>query len=430
MAIAGARSREFDLGLRQPGVNWGGTHRYGAHGLFPAHTVDDVIRAVNQPGPVRALGTRHSFNDIADTTGTLVTVTDFDPQPEIDAAAGTVTVSAGTSYGVLARYLQRRGWALHNTGSLPHISIGGATALGTHGSGNALGNLSTAVRALEVVAADGSVRHIDKDDEHFEGHVIALGALGIVVRITLAIEPSYDVRQDVYCDLSWESVLDDVPAVMGSAYSVSLFTDWVTDAVSEAWLKTRLDHALAPPATVAGAVRQEHQVRGATEGEDSNLTVQGGIPGPWSERLPHFRLDATPSHGNEIQSEYFVELTRAADALCAVRALGTVIAPQLLVSELRSVAADQLWMSPSYERDVLGLHFTWRNEPRAVKAILPRIEEALSPFEARPHWGKAQTAPMSAVAKMYPRISDFRRLVIRWDPEGRFLNDRMRQLMG
>ncbi|MCP1415566.1 xylitol oxidase [Paenarthrobacter sp. A20] len=413
-----------------PGANWAGTYSYRAPLLVSAKSVSEVIEAVSRPGRVRALGTRHSFNDIADTTGTLVSVLDLDPGMTIDPVGRTVSVGAGTSYGVLVTFLQQHGWALHNTGSLPHISIGGATAQGTHGSGNANGNLSTAVRALEIVDARGTVRSVQSGDLDFEGHVVALGALGIVVRITLAIEPSYDVRQDVFKDLSWDAVLDDVTDVMASAYSVSLFTNWSGDTLSEAWLKTRLDQADAPPPMVAGGTIQNVADVQIHEGEAANLTIQGGLPGPWSERLPHFRADAKPSNGDEIQSEYFVELSRAADALQAVRALHESITPLLLVSELRSVAADELWLSPAFEQDVLGIHFTWRNDPKAVAPVLKRIETALAPFNPRPHWGKTQALSPELVAGLYPRLPDFRRLLDRWDPERRFSNARLQQLFG
>lgn len=409
------------------GATWAGTHTFAAAQLIEARDIDDVVSAVRAGGAVRALGTRHSFNDLADSKGTLVTVTGIDPQPVLDEAAATVTVGAGTRYGVLAAWLEARGWALHNLGSLPHISIAGATATGTHGSGDRNGSLSTAVRAIEFVDAAGELRTVRTGDADFDGFVVGLGAYGIAVRITLAIEPSYTVRQDVYLGLQWETLLGDIAAVTGSAYSVSIFTTWVGAEVGAVWRKTRLGGTdVALPDEWLGARRQSGLA--PLVGITDSLTTQGGLPGPWSERLPHFRLDSTPSNGDEIQTEYFVARTDAAAALRAVREFAADIEPHLLVSELRTVRADSLWLSGAYERDTLAIHFTWRNRPVEVAALLPRIERALAPLTARPHWGKWHAFDAESIAQVTPRLDDARALFERLDPEGRFANDHLLRL--
>ncbi|WP_084105156.1 D-arabinono-1,4-lactone oxidase [Demequina sp. NBRC 110056] len=411
------------------GATWAGTHTFGAEGLVEAATIDEVREAVaSTAGPIRALGTRHSFNDLADTTGTLVTVTGIDPDPVLDEAARTVTVGAGTRYGILAGWLEGRGWALHNMGSLPHISVGGAVATGTHGSGVTNGCLSDAVAALAYVDASGGLRTARRGDPGFEGLVVGLGAYGIVVRLTLDIQPSYRVRQDVYRDLPWGVLLDDLPAVMGAGYSVSAFTMWAEDTVQQVWRKTRIGVGDAPEASWLGARFERAEEAGLVGVDPSNLTVKGGLEGPWLERLPHFRLDSTPSNGDEIQTEYFVALADGADALRSVRALADDIAPHLLITELRTVAADELWLSGAYERDTLAIHFTWRNQPEAVAGLTPRIEAALEPFGARPHWGKVHTMTADAVAAVTPRLADARAQFEALDPAGRFANAHLRRL--
>ena len=165
-----------------PLQTWSGTHRFTAPRLVEARAIADVQAAVRAGGPVRALGTRHSFNDIADTTGALVSVLGIDPDPVLDEAAREVTVGAGTRYGVLAVWLEQRGWALHNLGSLPHISIGGAIATGTHGSGNGNGVLATAVRGIDYVDAAGELRSVRHGDPDFDALVISLGAVGVNYR--------------------------------------------------------------------------------------------------------------------------------------------------------------------------------------------------------------------------------------------------------
>lgn len=402
------------------GATWAGTHVFTAPELVEARSVEEVVAAVRTGGPVRALGTRHSFSDLADTTGTLVTVTGIPADPVLDDERREVTVGAGTRYGVLATWLEERGWALHNLGSLPHISVGGAIATGTHGSGDRNGGLATAVRALEYVDAQGDLRRVALGDPDFPALVVGLGAFGIVVRVTLAVQPTYLVRQDVTPGLTWDELLSDPEAVTGSAYSVSVFTTWVGGVVGDVWRKA----LVAPGERVDPPVVETRPLVGSTD----NLTTQGGIPGPWLERLPHFRLDSTPSNGDEIQSEYFVARADAVGALSAVRELGSQIAPHLLVTELRTAAADDLWLSGAYERDTLAIHFTWRNEPAAVHALLPRIEAALAPFAPRPHWGKVHTLDAAAIRRTVPRLDDARGVFERLDPEGRFANDHLRRV--
>ncbi len=411
--------------------NWSGTYRFTAREVIEARTVADVQRAVAAGGRVRAIGTRHSFNDLADNGVTLVSVTAITPDPVIDEAARTVTAGAGTSYGALATWLQDRGWALGNLGSLPHISIGGATATGTHGSGSRNKILSAAIAGLDYVAADGELRHVSRADPDFDGMPVGLGAFGIVVRVTLDIEPSYLVRQDAYTALPWDRVLAELDPVMSAAYSVSLFTDWSGPTLRAAWVKRRVAgpadaEAGDTPEEFFGARREPGPVRFIDAPAD-NLTVLG-VPGPWAERLPHFRLDATPSNGDEIQSEYFVDRRHGAGALDAVRRRARLITPLLLISEIRATAADRLWLSGSYGRETLAIHFTWRNAPDEVDAAVREVEAALAPFAARPHWGKVSNVTAGEVAELYPRLGDARDLFERLDPDGRFGNDRLERL--
>jgi xylitol oxidase len=403
--------------------NWSGTYAFTAREVITARSVDEVRRAVNAGGRVRALGTRHSFQDLADNGATLVSVAGIAANPVLDQAARTVTVGAGTPYGVLATWLQDRGWALHNLGSLPHISIGGAVATATHGSGAANQVLSGAVAGLEYVAADGEVHRAGRGDPGFAGMAVGLGAFGIVTRVTLDVQPSYLIRQNAYAGLPWDRALGDLDAIMSAAYSVSLFTDWSGETIGSAWVKRRMPGGRVP-FDFFGARLDLGPARLADAPLD-NLTVLG-VPGPWSERLPHFRIDSTPSNGDEIQSEYFVDQGQGPAALEAVRRHARAITPLLLVSEIRAIARDDLWLSGAYGRETLAIHFTWRNLPDQVDAVLPVIEEALAPFAARPHWGKV--SHVDSLELLYPRLSDARELFDRLDPDGRFSNRRLERL--
>lgn len=378
---------------------------------------------------MRAVGTRHSFNDLADTTGTLISVSGIDPDPVLNPGARTVTIGAGATYGALARWLEERGWALGNMASVPHITIGGAIATGTHGSGVGNQVLSAAVAGLEYVDAGGELRRAHRGDPGFAGMPVGLGAFGIVTRVTLDIEPSYQVRQDVYTGLSWDRALASLPDIMSAGYSVSLFTSWLGDAIQLAWVKRRLPEPGGDvpdvPAEFFGARLVTGPVRLADAPAD-NLTPIG-VPGPWSQRLSHFRAEAVPSNGNEIQTEYFVPFDQGAAAVAAVRELRKRLARVLLVSEIRAVAADDLWLSGAFGGPALAIHFTWRREPAKVVALLPKLQEALAPFPVRPHWGKVWRR--FSLDPLYPRLADARDLFERLDPEGRFSTQRL-ELLG
>ncbi|MBH0130434.1 FAD-binding protein [Salinibacterium sp. NK8237] len=410
-------------------TNWAGNLTYGAEAILHPTTVADVQELVAHWPRVRALGTRHSFTDIADTPGALISLSQFDPAITIDPSAMTVSVSGGTSYGILINELEKHGFALHNTGSLPHISVAGATATGTHGSGDHNGILSTAVAAVDLVTADGSLVHVDRTSEHLPAIAVGLGAFGIITRLTLGIEPSYRVRQDVYRFAPWETVLDNLDEVLASAYSVSLLADFASPTVAQIWLKTRLADGGEPDlaSTLFGGAWYDD----SDEGPSEHVNQRASVSGPWSERMPHFRLDGEPSNGgDELQTEYYVSREHAVQALEVLRTLGSQISPHLLISEIRSAAADSLWMSPAYERDVLCIGFTWAKHPAEVAALLPVIETALAPYAPRQHWGKLFHFGAEVVHERFPRAADFRALQREYDPEGKFWNSFLEQKLG
>ena len=400
--------------------NWAGSHEYSAPRIVTVSKVDDVQRAIAAGGRVHALGTRHSFTDLPDTTGTLLDMAALAGGFQLDADAAAVTVAAGTRYGELALWLDERGYALHNLGSLPHISVGGATATGTHGSGNANGVLTGAVRSIRFVGADAQLHEVRRGDADFDAVAVGVGAFGVIVALTLEVQPTYRARQDIYRGISWDAALARFDEVTGAGYSVSVFTRWQPETIGDVWVKTRLTSDDDPVAdTLLDGVRS---VEGNPLEGLADLTELGGVPGPWMLRLPHFRLDGTPSFGDELQTEYFVARADAPAALRAVRELAPLIQPLLFVSELRTAASDDLWLSPAYERDVLAIHFTWHNDAAGVRGVLPQIEEALAPFHARPHWGKLHLFDADAVARVHPRLADARAVFERLDPDGRFVN--------
>lgn len=389
--------------------NWAGNVAYQAREIARPRTVEALRSLVAGRDRVRALGSRHSFSEVADGPGTLVSLEEL--PDEITVSGQQVSVPAATRYGVLAEFLQERGLALPNMASLPHISVAGAVATGTHGSGDANGCLSTSVVGLELVTASGGLRTVWRGDPEFAGSVVALGALGIVTRVMLTVRPTFEVRQQVYVDVPWDDVVAELDPVFASGYSVSVFTDWAGPA--QVWVKS-LDDVTLPFKPADGPV---HMLAGESV---AAVTEQGGVPGPWLDRLPHFRLGHKPSAGAELQTEYLLPRESAAEALARLRAMASRITPLLQISELRTVAADNLWLSPASGRDVLGVHFTWKLDVPGVTAALPAIEAALLPLGARPHWGKVFHT--TEIAPLYPQWTHFAELRSHHDPKGKFAN--------
>jgi xylitol oxidase len=407
--------------------NWAHSHRLAGTGLVRPASIEELAETVASATHVRALGSRHSFTDIADSRGLLVSLGGLPAAVEVDTEYRRATVSAGMPYGEVARALHDQGWALAALASLPQISVGGAVATGTHGSGDRTGSLAAAVAGLELVTPDGSLAQVSRGEPDFDGSVVALGALGVVTRLTLDLVPAYDLRQDIFLDLPWETVESDLDAVTSAAYSVSLVTDFEGDTIGQVWLKARSDAAPEPPRGARPAPGPVTMLRGAPQ---EPVTEQGGIAGPWLERLPHYRMEFTPSRGAELQSEYLVPRDHALEALAALRRLAPRFAPVLQGAEIRTVAADPLWLSSSYGADVVGVHFTWVRDEAAVYAVLPAIEDVLLPLGARPHWGKCFVATVADLGLLYPRLADFRTLRERADPTGKFANAWLERVVG
>lgn len=408
-------------------TNWAGNVTYSAARIQAPASLGELQSVVSRSTNARVLGGRHSFNTIADSPDTLISLAEFPRDVAVDSASGRVKVSGGVRYAELAQWLHGLRYAVHNLASLPHISVAGACATATHGSGDANGNLATAVSGLELVTADGDVVTMSReaDGEAFNGAVVALGALGVVTGLTLDVVPAFEVRQFVYEGLELDALADHFDEITSCGYSVSLFTAWREPRFDQVWVKQRISAVAAGEAELElfGA-RLADGPRNPVPGmPEANATEQLGVPGPWFERLPHFKSEFTPSGGEELQSEYLVPRRHAVAALRALEGLGERIAPVLQISEIRTVTADGLWLSPSYRRDVVGLHFTWVKDEAAVGSVLPLLEERLAPFEARPHWGKVFTTAPEALWPLYERLGDFRELAGRYDPKGVFRND-------
>src|SRR5438309_5108841 len=407
--------------------NWAGNVDYSTENLHSATSINQVQEFVKKQNKMKVLGTRHCFNKIADSTDYFLSLKEMDEVIALDPQARTVTVAAGVTYGKLCPHLHAKGFALHNLASLPHISVAGACSTATHGSGEKNGNLATAVSALEFVTAAGDAVKLsrEKDDETFLGSVVGLGALGVITNVTLDVQPTFLMRQYVYENLPLRQIQDHFDAIESSAYSVSLFTDWQKQRINEVWLKSRVEPAQEFHATPEffGAKLATRNLHPIAELSAENCTEQMGVPGPWYERLPHFRMSLTPSAGKELQSEYFVPRQHAIEAILAVERLRDQVSPHLMISEIRTIAADTLWLSPCYKQPSLAMHFTWKQDWDSVGKVLSTIEKELAPFKARPHWGKLFTTTPGQLKSIYEKLPEFVDLSKAYDPRGKFRNE-------
>ena len=404
-------------------TNWAGNYSYRARSVHAPATLEELQELVSASVRLRVLGSRHSFTDIADCEE-LVTLERLGHDVAVARDDLTVSLSGAVCYDQLARALAREGLALSNLASLPHIAVAGAISTATHGSGDQNGNLATAVAGLQIVTSDGNILSLARGDPGFEGAVVGLGAVGVVVGVTLDVEPAYQIQQLVFTGLQWEQLFEHFDEISSSGYSVSVFTRWA-ESTDQVWVKSRVtgeSHATthADFFGATAAAEQMHPIMGL---DPVNCTPQLGVPGPWYDRLPHFRMGFTPSSGAEIQSEYFVPRSHALSAIGAVLRIGPTIRPLLQVSEIRTIAADQLWMSPQHGQDSVAIHFTWKPDQRLVERVLIEVERALAPFEPRPHWGKLFCADAGTIGPMYERLGDFTSLLERLDPRGAFRND-------
>lgn len=427
-------------------LNWAKNISYRSREIATPESEQELRSLIARSDRLKVLGSRHSFNRIADTDGLHLSLERLPRRVEIDRSRSQATVSADLPYGSFCEFLHQNGFALHNLASLPHISVAGACATATHGSGVRHRNLASAVAALRMISSDGSPLRLTRADEDF-GYVVAgLGALGVIVEMTLDLQPSFAVRQWGYEGLSMEGLDDYFEQVMSCAYSVSFFTDWRAETFTQVWIKEMVDDPELDPSVLPAArkVMEAHGARPAefglhpVDGDPACCTQQLGEPGPWHDRLPHFRMSFTPSDGVELQAEYFVARQDAPAVLRELATIRSEIAPLLLITEVRTIAADDLPMSSCYQRDSVAIHFTLRQHLGSHEEILPSgltpeterslglIEGTLAPFHTRPHLGKLFTLSSGELSQVYPNLSSFRSVAKRYDPTSKFSNEFLR----
>ena len=403
--------------------NWAGNYTYKADGYYEPASVEELQQLVKKLDKQKALGSRHCFNDIADSPKNQISTRQLNKVMNVDTDKRTVTIQSGVRYGDFAAELDSKGYALHNLASLPHITVAGACSTATHGSGVALGNLATHVVAMEIVNPQGEIVKIDRTHPEFLGSIVGLGALGIIITVTLELEKTFQVRQDVFQELPLASLTKHFDEIMASGYSVSLFTNWLDQKISQVWIKRRTDKTITELANdFFGAKAATRNLHPIVTMSAENCTDQMGVPGPWYNRLPHFKMGFVPSGGKELQSEFFVPHGNAVDAILALEKKKDLINPQLFISEIRTIAADELWMSPCYHQDSVAIHFTWKQNPDEVSKLIPMIENELAPYKMKPHWGKLFSVNPALLHERYEKYPDFLALTRKYDPDGKFRN--------
>ena len=423
--MAGAFFSGGCTGGREHLSNWAGNLEYSTDRVrYPGDT-DAVREVVKSATKLRALGSRHSFNTIADSNDALVSSDKLNKIISLDRAQHSVTVEGGIRYGELVEYLHKNGYALHNLASLPHISVAGSIATATHGSGVRNGNLATSVSAIEFIDGGGNVVQLSrKDGDVFHGAVVGLGALGFVTKVTLDLQPAFEMKQIVYRNMPMDELKDHFMTIMSAGYSVSLFTDWSNRNINQVWIKYRDDDnkPAAPEKEFFGGRLAEENVHPVEGQPAESCTDQLNVAGAWYDRLPHFKMGFTPSAGVELQSEYFVPMEKGYEAIMSVETLHEEITPHLFISEIRTIDGDNLWMSPCYKKPCVAIHTTWKQDWPTVHRLLPLMEEKLAPFEARPHWGKLFTISPPILKKRIERLPDFVELSRKYDPSRKFVN--------
>ncbi|HZK82126.1 MAG TPA: FAD-binding protein [Humisphaera sp.] len=414
------------------GYNWAGNFKYGAREIHRPKTLAELQSLVSGSRKIRALGSRHSFSRVADIAdGDLVSLEHF-KSIGIDSSRKTAEIGAGVTFAELCVALDPYRLALPNLLSLLRVTVAGACATASHGSGNSNKILAAAVVAMEIIAADGQILRVSRDDPQFDGMVVALGALGVVTKLTLALQPTFDVEQRVFDGIPVQTVFSDFAQIMSSGYSVSLFTNFADEMV-QCWVKSLRANSgeVNIPAALSMATPASRQVHMLGDMPPEFCTEQLGKPGIWHWRLPHFNADDTPSSGSEIQSEFVVPMPYAVDALRSIQALGNRISKLLQISEIRTIASDTLWMSPCFHEASVAIHFTWKDDRDGVLKILPDIEAALKPFNPKAHYGKLCTDKfLTDMGSRNLQLLRFVRLMKEFDCNGKFHNEYLQTLIG
>lgn len=393
--------------------NWGGNFNYSTQNIQYPRSVAEVQQIVKNAGKLRVVGSRHSFSKIADSECTMLSTIGLNKIIGINGSIPSVTVQGGLTYTDLLTSLNTAGFALPNLASLAEISVGGAASTNAHGTGVANQALANHIRSMEIVLANGSLLTIGPNDPRLKGMAAGLGAFGVVTQLELKLVPAFNITTYTYVNMPVQNSYENFAALQNMGFGVLLVNMFTApDAWNIAIVYARSD--------ANNTAMLTSNLFGGT------LVSQTTQPS-YLALLSIAQIGLSGVDGNEIQTEYFVPISKAVEAIKAVTAVAnsTNIFPSLATAfVIRTIASDDLWMSEYYGNDTMvAIHFSWQNNVTAVEAVLPQLERAMIPYGARPHWGKMFTMEPEDFLPHYPKVNEFKKLAEQLDPKGKFRNE-------
>ncbi len=416
-------------------INWARTFTSQARAACdPADEMEAarIVRQATAAGRrVRAVGAGHSWSDIAVPEDILLRLDRMRSVVSVDEAQGEVTVQAGIRLRELARALDARGLALSILGSVAEQSAAGAISTGTHGSSLRHGSLSSFVRAMRLVTANGEVLVLDASDERLDAARVGLGVLGVITEVTLACEPAFRLREVVE-PVPLARVVRDLGAIAGSAEYVKVW--WLPGTRMALVYRAERTDAPATHRPLARLI-DAHVVNGLLFPALLGLARHLPAITPTMNRAvgaaylrPSTRVDradrvfnvAMPPRHREM--EYAVPMERAAEALD--RAIATIVRDRVRVNfifEVRFARGDTGWMSPDFGRDSCHLGAYMAESPDLLR-YFAGFEATMRAFGGRPHWGEELHATPADVRAVLPMADRFLALRDSLDPHGTFAN--------
>jgi L-gulono-1,4-lactone dehydrogenase len=425
--------------------NWAGTAAAEPARRYLPRTAESIADAVKEAGSagltVRALGSGHSFTPAAATSGAALDLSGWTGIVTADAESGLVTVRSGTTIRALNAALDVLGLAMPNLGDIDAQTIAGAICTGTHGTGARLGGLATQVEALELVLADGSLVSCSatRHPEMFAAARVGLGALGVISTVTLRCVPAFTLAADErpmplaevtarfeefaadndHFEFYWfpygrnALVKRNNRVAPGGRGMPAWRRFWEYDVMENAAFGALCRTGRAVPALI----RPLNRLAAATLSERS-----------YSDSS--HRVFVTPRRVRFVESEYAVPRESVLDVLAELRrAVGRLASPVMFPVEVRVAASDDIWLSTGYGRRTayVAIHqyvgLPYQEYFRVFESIAAAVD-------GRPHWGKLHTLDAGRLASLYPRFADFLRVRDQADPERRFTNPYLDQVLG
>ncbi|MCW4352420.1 FAD-binding protein [Hoyosella sp. YIM 151337] len=417
--------------------NWSRTvTAYPARVLRPRSTDElcgMVRKAAEAEQTIRAWGSGHSFTPAAATNGWALDLSALSGFSDIDLTRRAVTVKAGTLLRDLNAALHTLGLALENLGDIDTQTVAGAISTGTHGTGARLGNLATQVLALELVQPDGSVVRCSAEEKPdlFAAARVSLGALGVISTVTLRCVPRFVLAANEQPE-PIEQVLDTMQQAADANDHFEFFmfpygckalvkrnNRTADEPAPLSWAAEFLSYELIENRAFAALCRLGRTVPASVKpaGRIADAVLSARAYRDWS-----YRVFATPRKVRMVESEYAIPRGALAEVLTALRSLyGRLATPVAFPVEVRFSASDEIWLSPSYDRETayVAVH---QFEGMPYLEYFREFEAIARAAGGRPHWGKLHTLASPELGALYPRFDDFVRLRDELDPSRVFRN--------